>query len=57
MGKCGPRRNHTKYISFGKVLIRAIKKCNFIEFDPLCQKLWAFMLNSPKPLTKYGHVT
>ena len=29
----------------------------FIEFEPLCQKLWAFLSNLPKPLTKYGHVT
>ena len=29
----------------------------FIEFEPLCQKLWAFMSNLPKLLTKYGHVT
>ena len=27
----------------GKVLMRAIQKCNFIEFEPLCQKLWEFM--------------
>ena len=33
------------------------KKVIFIEFEPLCQKLWAFMSNLPKPLTKYGHVT
>ena len=39
------------------VLMRAIQKYNFIEFEPLCQKLWAFMSNLPKPLTKYGHVT
>ena len=39
----------------GKVLMRA--KCYFIESEPLCQKLWAFMSNLPKPLTKYGHVT
>ena len=41
----------------GKVLMRAIHKCNFIEFEALCQKFWAFMSNLPKPLTKYGHVT
>ena len=41
----------------GKVLVRAIKKCNFIEFGPLCQRLWAFILNLPKPLTKYVYVT
>ena len=26
-----------------KVLMRAIQKCNFIEFERLCQKLWAFL--------------
>ena len=38
MGNCGPPRNQTKYI-VRKVLMRAI---TFIEFEPLCQKLWAF---------------
>ena len=47
--------SHKMYI-FCKVLMRAIQKCNFIEFEPLCQKLWAFMSNLPSPLTKYGHV-
>ena len=28
-----------------KVLMRAIQKCTFIEFEPLCQKLWAFLSN------------
>ena len=49
----GTKQN--KYCS--NVLRRAIQKCNFIEFKPLCQKLWAFMLNLPKSFTKYGHVT
>ena len=40
-----------------KVLMRAVQKCNLIEFEPLCQKLWAFVSNHPKQLTKYGHVT
>ena len=40
-----------------KVLRRAIQNVVFIEFEPLCQTLWAFMSNLPKPLTKYGHVT
>ena len=47
----------TKQNIVGKVLMRTNQKCNFIEFEPLCQKLWAFMSNLPKPLTKYGHVT
>ena len=38
-----------------KVLMRAIQRCNFIEFEPLCQNLRAFMSNLPKPLTRYGH--
>ena len=37
--------------------MRAIQKCNFIEYQQLRQKLWAFMSNLPKPRTKYGHVT
>ena len=28
-----------------KVLMRAIQNILFIEFEPLCQKLWAFMSN------------
>ena len=28
-----------------KVLMRDIKNVNFIEFESLCQKLWAFMLS------------
>ena len=39
-----------KIYIIGKVLMRAIQKCNFIEFEPLHQKLWAFMSNFPKPL-------
>ena len=41
----------------GKVLMRAIQNVTFIEFEQLCQKLWAFLSNLPKPLTKYGHFT
>ena len=26
-----------------KVLMKAIENVLFIEFEPLCQKLWAFM--------------
>ena len=33
------------------------KNVIFIEFEPLCQKLWVFMSNLPKPLIKYDHVT
>ena len=32
-------------------------KMQLIEFEPMCQKLRAFMSNLPRPLTKYGHVT
>ena len=28
--------------------MKAIQKCNFTEFEPLCQKLWVFMSNLPK---------
>ena len=37
--------------------MRASQNVIFIEFEPLCQKVWAFVSNLPKPLTKYGHVT
>ena len=57
MGKCGPRRNQTKYVSLERFWLELFKNVIFIEFEPLCQKLWAFMSNLPKPLTKYGHVT
>ena len=40
-----------------KVLMRATQNIIFIEFEPLCQKLWEFMSNLPNTLTKYGHVT
>ena len=53
MGKCGPPRNQTKYMSFERFCGELFKNVIFIEFEPLCQKLWAFMSNLPKPLTKY----
>ena len=28
-----------------KILMRAIQSVTFIEFEPLCQKVWAFMLS------------
>ena len=34
-----------KLYIIGKVLMRAIQNVLFIEFDSLCQKLWAFMSN------------
>ena len=45
MGKCGPPRNQTKNIYIvRKILMRAIQKnVKFIEFETLCQMLWAFM--------------
>ena len=47
MGKCGPLRNQTKYISFERFLRELFKNVTFTEFEPLCQKLWAFMSNLP----------
>ena len=41
-GKFGLSRNQTKYISF-ESLMRVIQNVTFVEFEPLCQKLWAFM--------------
>ena len=54
MGKCGLRRNQTKYKSFERFCGELFKNVIFIEFELLCQKLWAFMSNLPRPLTKYG---
>ena len=34
-----------KLYIIGKVLMRAIQNVLLIEFEPLCQKLWAFMSN------------
>ena len=34
-----------------KVLIRTIQNAIFIEFEPLCEKLWAFMSNLARPPT------
>ena len=53
MEKCGPPRNQTKYISFDVL---------FIEFEPLGQKLLAFMSNfsvfmMPAPQIWQSHVT
>ena len=36
-------RNQTKYISFEMFRCELSKNVTFIEFEPLCQKLWAFM--------------
>ena len=38
MGKCGPPWNQTKYLSFER-----FPNVIFIEFEPLRDKLWAFM--------------
>ena len=47
MGKCGPPRNQTKYILFERFWLELFKNVTFIEFELLCQKLWAFMSNLP----------
>ena len=57
IGKFGPRRNQTKYISLERFWWELFKNVTFVEFEPLFQKLWAFLSNLPKQLTKYGHVT
>ena len=56
-GKMRTSAEPNKIYIDGKVLMRTIQNVIFIEFEPLCQMLWAFMSNLPKPLTKYGHVT
>ena len=43
--KCGPPRNQTNYISFERYWWELSKNVLFIEFESLCQKLWAFMSN------------
>ena len=55
-GKMRTMAKPNKIYIVGKVLMRAIQQYKFIEFEPMCQKVWAFMSNLPKPLTKYGHV-
>ena len=45
MKKCGPRRNQTNYKSFQRYWRELSKNVLFIEFESLCQKLWAFMSN------------
>ena len=43
MEKCRPLRNQTNYISFKRYWQELSKNVLFIEFEPLCRKLWAFM--------------
>ena len=45
MEKCGPPRNQTNYISIERYWWELSKNVLFIEFEWLCQKLWAFMSN------------
>ena len=45
MEKCGPPWNQTNYISFERYWWDLLKNVPFIEFEPQCQKLWAFMSN------------
>ena len=45
MEKCGPPRNQTNYISFERYWWELSKNVLFIEFELLCQKLWAFISN------------
>ena len=45
MEKCGPPRNKTNYTSFERYWWKLSKNVLFIEFESLCQKLWAFMSN------------
>ena len=56
-GKWGRRQKQIKYKSLERVWWELFKNVTFIEFEPLCQKLWTFMSNLQKPLTKYDHVT
>ena len=51
------KNNERQPISFESFSGDLFKNVIFIEFEPLCQKVSAFMSNLPKILTKYGHVT
>ena len=44
-GKIWTSAKANKFYSIRKELIRVIQKCTFIKFEPLCQKLWAFLSN------------
>ena len=44
MGKCRPPRNQINYILFERYWWELSKNL-FIEFELLCQKLWAFLSN------------
>ena len=52
MGKCGPRRNRKKYKLLERFRCQLLKMQFFIEFEPLYQKVWAFMSNLPKTTRK-----
>ena len=56
-GKMRISEKPDKVYIVGNVLMRAIENVIFIQFEPPCQKLWAFMSNLPKQLARYGHVT
>ena len=55
-GKMRTSVEPNKIYIIGKFWWELFKNVIFIEFEPLCQKFWAFMSNLPKPHTKYGHV-
>ena len=61
MGKCGPPQNQTNYMSLKRYWWELFKNVLFIEFELLCQKLWAFFVKFwhflQYSLTKYGHLT
>ena len=42
-GNCGAPRNQTNYKSFERYWWELSENVHFIEFEPLCQKLWTFM--------------
>ena len=46
-GKMRTTAEPNKMYIVRKVLMRAVKNVVFIEFEPLCHKLWAFMSNLP----------
>ena len=44
-GKVGTSAKPNKLYIIRKLLMRPIQKCTFIKFEPLCQKMRAFLSN------------
>ena len=53
MGKMQTTAKPNKIYIVGKVLMRAIQNMIFCEFEPLCQRLWVFIVKFTKTETFY----